>query len=406
MDSKIALACGVAAGVVLGLVGARVATDAGFPSSASAPDAGAAPTDPVAAAAPRTAAPGRESGATLSAGERDAAVAAVAKERDELRAALAETQRQLKEAREAGTTATDKRGPRFTFGEVGKLPAVAQADWKELADASTEVSAALLEMRRLRLAGQEIPQAVRFRLQENTERMRRYEYRTIEKIPTSAQHNGEFTHPVSMANLLAAILEKAGKPLTDAQVEAIVRAGTAFDEDFARLRASWTPDVVRVRRILGEYRLKGAFTDAVWALLTAEQRAAWIDPDLRGIAAIDLLDPTLLVVNTSHLARGATPAEIRSSLSGALRAALGLAADAPAPRLDPLLDAFVTRTARGLAPVPPVNARNFSYAEGLAAGEATVDLVEGVLRELDLPAARKTALADDPTWYVPRLVKA
>src|SRR5262245_40767468 len=180
------------------------------------------------------------------------------------------------------------KSPLFTFGEMGRLEAVREADWPMLSAAAKVVGDAVAEMHRKTKAGEQVPEDLYLRLQENVERVRTYEYRTFKKMPTAAQHNGELTHPISASNLLAGILAQAGKPLSAAQVAEVERLGVQFDADFARVRAAWTADVPRARRLLEEMRLKGRFMDALWALLTDEQRPLWVDPAFRGLASVDL----------------------------------------------------------------------------------------------------------------------
>jgi len=97
--------------------------------------------------------------------------------------------------------------------------------------------------------------------------MRTYEYRTLDRMPTAAPHNGEITHPITETNLLARVLERAEKPLSEAQIAEFNRLGAQFEEDFARVRAGWgpsgSPTVSHARRLLDEVKLKGRFTDAL-----------------------------------------------------------------------------------------------------------------------------------------------
>lgn len=335
----------------------------------------------------------------------DAETARVRSENVELSRQLAESQKALADAqkRAAGSGPNASTAPTFTFGEMGTLPAVLEADWPEMSASSKVITDALLEIQRKNAAGEAVPKEVYFRLQENTERMRKFEYRTIDKIPTAAKHNGELTHPVTVANLIAGLLAQQGKPLSAAQSAEVERLGLAFDKEFVALRAGWVDGVPRAKRMLEEYRLKGRFTDGLWAALTAEQRAVWIDPALHGVAGIDLYDPTLMIIHTSPVVVGDTPAEIRTKLLGLVRTQAGIKADAPSPAVDRLVDAFLVRVTPSLEPVPKSRLKNYSFAQGLAAGEATVELVEGLLREPDLAPAARQALLDDFTWYVPRL---
>jgi hypothetical protein len=273
-----------------------------------------------------------------------------------------------------------------------------------LGSASKAVSDAILEIFRKTEAGEPVPKETHLRLQENVERVRTYEYRALDRMPTAAKHNGELTHPISATNLLAAVLEQGGRPLSPAQVAEFDRLGAAFDEEFSRVRARWGPSVPRARRLLEEMGVKGRLMDGLWAALTAEQRPLWVDPAFRGVAGLDLFDPTLLVIHTSPVLAGATLPEVRTKLAKVLRPKAGLEDGVEDPRFDAALDAFLARAGRALQPVPRVRVRHYTYAEAMVAGEATAELVDALLRDLDLTTEARQALLDDFSWYVPRLV--
>ena len=296
------------------------------------------------------------------------------------------------------------KGPTFTFGSMGRLDAVKEADWPALSAAAKVVGDSVAEIYRHTQAGEEVPKDVYLRLQENVERVRTYEYRTLDRMPTSALHNGELTHPISAANLLAGVLLQGGKPLTAAQVTEFERLGLLFEEEFGRQRAAYGPDTPRARKELDELRLKGKFMDGLWAALTDEQRPLWVDPALRGVAGVDLFDPTLMVIHSTTVVTGATAADLRPKLQALLRPKVGLAEGVVDPRLDAAVDAYLARASRGLEPVPRTAARNYTFAQAVVAGEASAELVEALLRGMTLTPELKRALLDDPTWYVARLL--
>ena len=296
-----------------------------------------------------------------------------------------------------------EQGPTFTFGEFGALAAVREADWSEMAASSNVVGDSVRSILEHKEAGEPIPKEIYLALQENVERMRKYEYRTIGKMPTAAKHNGEITHPITMANLFAALLQDAGHPLSDEQVTAIAKLGTAFDREFAAQRERHRADTPRVARILEEYRLKGRFAHDLAAVLSAEQRAVVYDESTRGIAGLDLHDPTLMILHTSPVLVGATIDEIATKLRGLLAKKLDLGEEGAA-RLDAPLESWKQDVRGLLEPVPSTRLKHYSYAQGETAGAATVRLVQRLLGELELGAEIRKALLDDFAIYVPRVV--
>ena len=404
--SKSAWMVGVAVATALGFVGGAVTDGFGVIGGPSAEPAARVVAAPGAVDGPAAGPAGPSASPTptplAASGTPADEVARLRAENARLVAAVADLERTLA-SRPAADGAKGK-GPRFTFGEMGRLDAVRDADWPTLATAAKVTSDTIVEVYRKQQAGEPVPRELLVRLQEHVEQMRKYEYRTLDRMPTAAQHNGELTHPISATNLLAGVLEQGGQPLTPSQAAEFERLGLAFEEEFARVRAAWTPTTPRARRLLDEMRLKGRFMDGLWVVLTEAQRPLWVDPELRGVASIDLYDPTLMVIHTSPILTGATPADVRGKLVGLLRGKLGLAADVAEPRLEAVADAFTARATRGLVAVPAKRVKHYTFAEAMAAGEASAELVESLLRDLDLADGVRKALLEDPAWYVPRLV--
>jgi RNA polymerase sigma factor (sigma-70 family) len=401
--SKTGWVAGVALGAGIGFLGGAATDGFGLLDPSRPPAETSAPAPATARAADGRDAAVPFEGATLSAADASERERRLRAENDRLAARVSDLERSL--AREAAPSPPARRGPLFTFGEMGSLAAVREADWAALGAAAKAVNGAIVEIHRKNAAGLPVPKELHLLLQENVERVRTYEYRTIDRMPTAAKHNGELTHPISVTNLLASILEQEGVPLSPGQVAEFERLGVAFDEEFARVRAGWTSDVPRARRLVQEVRAKGTFAEALWGVLAPEQRPHWVDPAFRGVASLDLFDPTLMVVHTSPVLTGTQVSEIRPKLLFALRPKVGLAPDAPSARLEAAADAFLSRTARGLEAVARAKVKHYTFAESLAAGEATADLVDALLRDMDLSPEARRALLDDPTWYVPRLVK-
>jgi hypothetical protein len=403
--SKAAWMVGVAVATALGFVGGAVTDGFGVIGGPAPEPTGRVVAAPGAVDGPdagRAAAPAATPTPLAASGTPVDEVARLRAENARLVAAVADLERSLA-SRPAADGAKGK-GPRFTFGEMGRLDAVRAADWPTLATAAKVTSDTIVEVYRKQQAGEAVPRDLHLRLQEHVEQMRKYEYRTLDRMPTAAQHNGELTHPISATNLLAGVLEQGGQPLTAAQAAEFERLGLLFEDEFARVRAAWTPTTPRARRLVDEMRLKGRFMDGLWSSLTEAQRPLWIDPALRGVASLDLYDPTLMVIHTSPILTGAAPADVRGKLAGLLRGKLGLAADAAEPRLDAAVDAYTARATRGLVAVPAARVKHYTFAEAMAAGEASAELVETLLRDLDLADGVRKALLEDPAWYVPRFV--
>lgn len=304
-------------------------------------------------------------------------------------------------ARPSGDVAV---GPTFTFGKGGALEGVRQARWGELASASQIVIENIKKVLEAKEAGEQAPKEVFLAIQENVERMRRYEYRTIGKLDTNAKHNGELTHPISLTNLLAARLELAGLPLSKEQIEKINSLGTSYEKDYEASQSRFGEGSLRAERMLAEYKLKGDLQQDLLGVFTSEQRDAVFDPEVQGIASLDLYDPTLMIIHTSPILTGKKAEEIRDKLAGVVAKRYGLDESALA-RVEPHLSRWLEDVRGSLEAVPPARIKHYTYEQGRQAGEATVRLAQGLLRDGGLSEKARGALLDDYAWFIPRLVK-
>ncbi|MDF1700064.1 MAG: sigma-70 family RNA polymerase sigma factor [Planctomycetota bacterium] len=403
MSSKTLLAVSLTAAVGLGFLGGHVATNHHFDGGpgASTADVALAPQDAEAFG------PGPSSLPNPSldpgSGRLGAEMERLHRDNAELRRKLAEVTTQNEGLQKRLAAHPASQGPTFTFGKAGALPAIREANWSEMAQSSMIVGSSVHKILARKEAGEAVPKEVYLALQENVERMRKFEYRTIGKMPTAAKHNGEFTHPITIANLVAATLASAGQPLRDPQVARIEALGLRFEREFAAQRDRHPAGTPRVARMLAEYRLKGRFTADLAEVLDAEQRAVVYDPATRGIAGLDLHDPTLMILHTSPVIAGANVDEIAGKLFDLLARKLDLD-DAAARALERPLDAWRADVRSLLVAVPVSRLKHYTYDQGEIAGEATVRLVTRLLGELELGTEVRQALLGDVAIYVPRIV--
>ncbi len=402
MSSKTLLILSVSAAIGMGFLGGHLTTTYLLANHHPDGESGASKAD-VALAPQGADAPGTGSPSLDTPHAREGTMERLHRENAELRRSLAEATSAQRDLAARLTKHIAPTGPTFTFGALGSLPAIHEANWREMAQSSVVVSGGVHEILRKKEAGEAVPKEVYLRLQENVERMRKYEYRTVGKMPTAAKHNGEITHPITVTNLFAAILEEANVPLSPEQVKRIAALGLGFERDFASQRERHGADTPRVKRMLAEYRLKGRFTDDVVALLTGEQQAAVFDPETHGLAGLDMLSPTLMILHTSPLLTGTSVDEIAGKLRGILVKKLALPAE-EAQRLEGSLDGWKTDVRDLLERVPATRLRHFTYAQGILAGEASVRLTTRLLAELKLSEEARHALLDDYAIYVPRIV--
>ena len=169
-------------------------------------------------------------------------------ERDALQARVVALEAELAPVR----AAREAKRPTFTFGPSGAAPFVLEADWPELGRAHRTLTESLRELLAAKREKRPIPEELQVRLQESTERVRRFEFASRGRMGSVAGQNGETTHPLFMANLVAAVLAEAGRPLSPAQVGAIADLGDVYERGLASARAGRTSTDLRLLSLLDE----------------------------------------------------------------------------------------------------------------------------------------------------------
>ncbi|MHC4959180.1 MAG: RNA polymerase sigma factor [Planctomycetota bacterium] len=187
----------------------------------------------------------------------------------------------------AGTTGPDG-GTRFHYEQFkGALDSV---DWKLAAESATAMPPLLAQLadglwkgKALRSMGDVLGEIQRWNgpLMGATLRIQQA------GVPGTGT-NGVFTHPAVVVNLVHATLAKAGKPLTEAQVEELRLIGDRYVQRDAERLAAYPPDTIAMRKTFEETELKQSLFDAIDNLLTPAQRAVLHPESVRGYAALDL----------------------------------------------------------------------------------------------------------------------
>jgi hypothetical protein len=106
--------------------------------------------------------------------------------------------------------------------------------------------------------------------------------------------NDAFTHPVFQANLIAVALAAAGKPLSEAQVEAVRRVAEAYVERDRSRVSRYDDSTPALRRTLDDALLRDEFYERAFAVLSAEQREALQPAATKGRLGVDLFSSALL----------------------------------------------------------------------------------------------------------------
>jgi len=332
--------------------------------------------------------------------------AAAAKRSEDLEVEVAGLGEKLREQAEAIALAAAPPGRRalVSFGKWADLEAIKEADWKELGQAVQRISVLLADMIGRLEKGEPLDVDFQKKVTEQNNKLVQYAAGLMGKIPTHAALNGEFSHPISLANLMGAMLETAGVPLTAAQVAEFEGLGGRFEEEHARRDAGYSEDTPRLAKIIDELDLKRDCVDRMQGLLTPEQRQAIIDPKIHNRIQLDVLSPATMATLVATPWDVGSIDEIRTGVSDRLVRDFEVDADAD-PQVKGLLDRYV-QDVEGLLSEPIENAKEALHLDrAIAAGRAQARLLEGLLGLPNIGEKGRTNALALYTWKVPRRIK-
>jgi len=213
---------------------------------------------------------------------------------------------ELKELREANEAAeAEQKEPEqglistgaLAFGEFGGLAAIRDANWTELGEAVQNINELVLPLLEEIEQGQTPSATTQQRIVKWNDKLVRFGLSIMEKIPTNAPMpvNGEFTHPISLINLMAVMLETAGVPLSDGQRNEMAVIGTRYDQDYALLAPEYDEGTWELSKVLDELSLKRDTMLEVEERLTPAQLDVVAIPQIQNRLRLDTLSPVNMV---------------------------------------------------------------------------------------------------------------
>jgi hypothetical protein len=143
--------------------------------------------------------------------------------------------------------------------------------------------------------------------------------------------NVAFTHPAFMVNAIAATLEAAKVPLSEAQGASLGEVAGRYTTELSRLPAATEPDRWALARLADESELRERFFVDAFRLLSAEQLAALTPPYAKDRLQMDIFSAPDVAPH-AQCSRGRRP---RRPLRDVHDAGVAGAADKPVPRGGP-----------------------------------------------------------------------
>ena len=277
---------------------------------------------------------------------------------------------------------------------------LSSADWATLANAAEIVQRVWLDFEQALENGEEatIDEETNRQLMLQNAEFLKLVAELTGRVATHAKYNGEFTHPLTVSNLAATMLERGGIPLSEAQIDQIARHGERYEAAFGELQATYDDSSLALHRWIDELELKSRFVTSLEGELSDEQ-AALLFPDLTaGRLRRDMLSPLLMAMAHAKPQQFSDSTSLQETYAESIAQRYELGSDALA-HLAPALENYArelressTNPAPGAPHIDAVLAAARSHAKVLAAIRDLPDLPEAtrgrLLEELDftLPA--------------------
>jgi RNA polymerase sigma-70 factor (ECF subfamily) len=272
----------------------------------------------------------RDARAKKLADESESKLRAAQKESAELRKQLDESNAAFETAKAAAAKASappsltapapSPKGPRFAFGQFGKL---AEVDWKSVGENLNAIAPLAGDvMTKLKKDG-EMPGDEIGKLQQHNGPLVAAAVKVMKDLPGTGA-NGSFTHPAFQVNAIAAALDAAGKPLTDAEASALEKIGREFSDEDARRLQAYDASTYALQKTIDEADLRRRFFDAAFAALTPDQRDTLTPPAVKGVLGFDLYSDGLIwitVMRQIQFKEGDADAHVTAA-AGAMNTAL------------------------------------------------------------------------------------
>ena len=292
----------------------------------------------------------------------------------------------------------------ISFGQWGELKELKDTDWKDVGSALQTMVPLLPAFGAAMRENKEPDPKLVKQMQDNNFKLVKVAVALKGKLPSHAKTvNGEYTHPVTLVNLLHAQLAAAGMPLTDAQKQRLTELGEEYEKRWAALQAGYDDSTLELRKLVDEVELKQWFVDEMFKVTTPEQKAVAVDPSVEGVISLDLYSPGLMLVQHIHPMRETEREKLK------VAAKEGLAKELKVERalLDGIEFAF-DDWLNACAPEPRTEAEiNLLHTrEVMRAGRAGVELLGHVVQALSgnaeaTAAARKLNMVAVPQLQAP-----
>ncbi len=320
----------------------------------------------------------------------------------QLSAAL-ESQRALAEAEEKEKLAAAVSTLPVAFGKWAELDAIKNADWPELGEAMEIMNGLFVELYESIEKGETPDAELQDKIRAENNKLVRYAAQIMGKIPTHSPINGEFSHPITLTNLMGAMLERGDFPLTEEQTRAMAQLGNEYEAHYDRLGSSYDESTPRLEKLVDELELKRDTMRGMENVLTDAQRDAVIQPAIHDRLQLDPLSPATMATMLARPKNVKSLEELRGRLPGYLSEWFGVSEEHTAA-LGGIADTWIENMKPHLAPSGK-RERFLHLDQTIAAGRAQVKAMKQLLLLPELGEKARKAILNHLAWRVPQVVE-
>jgi hypothetical protein len=335
------------------------------------------------------------------------------RERDDAHAALETAEKDIVALREkiaqleAEAKSTADAQPQGSlavpFGKWADIPEVRDADWAEIGGAAEKMIPMLKELGQVMKDGKEMPPALMQKIGEENKKLIRYYARVMGKLPTNASVNGEFGHPINLANMLAAQLKVAGLPLSSQQLDELSGLGEQYDQRWQETTKGYGDNTFKLQKLLDEAELKEWFKAEMLKVCTPEQRIVAVPPEIDGLVGLDIYSAGLMF----QMGVNSESARDAESLKSEVKSAVARASGMETSTLDAaqfVFDEWMLSLQGQLGPLTTEQARQIPTSEVIQAGHAQLKAYKVLHTDYARSAEAKQALRGEEDVILPRIL--
>ena len=314
-----------------------------------------------------------------------------------------ESQRALAEAEEKEKLAAEASTLSVPFGKWAELDAVKNANWPEMGEAVEIMNALVLELFESIEKGETPDAELQEKIRAENNKLVRYAAQIMGKIPTHSPINGEFSHPITLANLMGAMLERGDLALTEEQTRTMARLGNDYEGDYDALDSSYNESTPRLEKLVDELELKRDTMRSMENVLTDAQREAVIQPAIHDRLQLDPLSPATMAAMLARPKNVSSLEELRGRLPGYFSEWFGVS-DEHTEALGGIADAWIENMKPILAPDGKPD-KFLHLDRTITAGRAQVEAMKQLLSLPELGEKARKAILNHLAWRVPQVVE-